>query len=239
MPQFFLARENIDNNRGLIKDSDYRHLINVRRIKTGDSLQCRDEEGNPYNGRVVEINENSIVLELQIEKIDSHQQVNLHLFMSLLKGKNFELSIQKAVEVGVSSITPIVSERTIPQIDQKVDKLLERWNRIALEAAKQSLRQSIPEVNRPMHFEESLGALKDKSCGICGHPNASMIEKGFFHKPYDDYYLLVGPEGGFSDNEISLAEKKGWHIFSFGTNHLRAETAAIVLPALIIHEVRK
>ncbi len=239
MPQFFLSKDSIDNNRGFIKGTDYHHLLSVRRIKKGDSLQCRDEKGTLFSGRVIDITEESIVLDLHVEKKNSNVQVALHLYMALLKGKNFDLALQKAVEVGVTSITPVISERTIPKIDQKAEKLLERWNRIALEASKQSLRETVAVVNGAEMFSDVLCALKDDQCGILGHPEASLVDRNFFLSLYDEYNLLVGPEGGFSKNEISLAEKRGWHILSFGTNHLRAETAAIVLPALILHEVRK
>ncbi len=235
MPQFFISSEKISNNNCIIDGEDYHHLKSVRRIKPGDEIIVTNEQHERMKVAVRLITESHIEAEILYEVKVEMPEKKLHLYISLLKGKNFDVAIQKAVEVGVTSITPIVTDRTIPKIDDKLIKKNTRWCKIVEEAAKQSLRPDIPEMKSVVSFEDIL----DMQSGvkILAHPHDSNQQQlRNVIQEQTELHLLIGPEGGFSKDEIDSAVAKGWQLFNFGFSALRAETAAAVLPALCIYE---
>ncbi len=240
MPRF-LVKSFIDRSTGVIEGHDYRHLTRVRRIKAGEWLDLRDGTGRSMKGRVRDIADDKILVEIALESgydVYKESAVEVVLCVSVLKGKKFDLVIQKAVEVGVSRILPVISERAIPVLDDKTDKKTERWNRIAEEASKQSMRRFAPVIEEPVAFDELVSSLQE-GARIIAHPDRSCRSFRDFltqtGRP-ERAAVLVGPEGGFSKKEIENAVKHGWVPLNFGFTALRSETAAVVLPAIIIYE---
>jgi len=249
VPQFFIKDSDIDDNRAVIKGDECHHLINVRRIRAGDVLDIRTDSGRRFKAEIIRISHSEILLnlpeEIQQEEIQTdHKIIDITLYMSLLKAGNFEFVIQKTVEVGVNKIIPVYTSRTIPELDKKSDKKNikkieekhNRWNKIALSAAKQCLRNNIPAVEHPLDFSD---AIKDHSSTIrlIAHPGSELELKKFFisnNRP-ESVSILIGPEGGFTNSELDSASEHGWHTVNFGHTNLRAETAAVIIPALIIY----
>lgn len=234
MPQYFIKSNEIEDNIYYIKGDDFHHLVNVRRINNSDSVILRDENGTAFVSEVLSITSESIKVKILETKESLNRSAKLHLYLSILKGKKFDLAIQKAVEVGVDKIVPIITERTVP--DLKGKSKLDRWEKIVFEASKQSMRTSLPEIVEYEKIEDCFAFAKGLK--ILGQPDG---EKKLYQvlRNFDEseiVSLFVGPEGGFSDREIEVAKKNGCEIVVFGENHLRAETAAIVLPALIQYE---
>jgi 16S rRNA (uracil1498-N3)-methyltransferase len=239
MPQFFIKASNIIGNKCIIEDEDCYHLQRVRRAKAGDLIDLRDEDGIIYKGRISSIDSKSIIVEI-IENVVSKSNetdLNLTLYISILKGKVFDLALQKAVEIGVNRIVPVVTERTIPVIDRSRNKKT-RWEKIAINASKQCMRNDIPVIGDMLTFTE---ALVNDSSGIkiIAHPD----KRGKDIKEYlsqknksETVSLLIGPEGGFTDKELKTARDNYWDQVVFGFTSLRAETASIVLPAILIYE---
>jgi 16S rRNA (uracil1498-N3)-methyltransferase len=239
MPQFFIKASYIINNNCIIKGEDFHHLKNVRRAKIGDVIDLRSDNGFVYKGRISEVNPDSVKAEITERVMEVRRETDLFLtmYISMLKGKTFEIALQKAVEVGVNKIVPVMTERTIPVVDKKVAKKT-RWQKIAENAAKQCLRKEIPVVEDISGFKEAV--INDASgIKIIAHTEETGKDlKEYLSNKKRNHYvsLMVGPEGGFSDREISFAAENGWDQIIFGFTDLRAETASIVLPAILIYE---
>lgn len=236
MPQFFIKDSDFDGKRGVIRGDDCHHLVNVRRIKNGDILRIRLGNGTGYRASVTGISSDEVMLEAFEMTAAETDPVQITLYIALLKGENFEFVLQKAVEVGVARIVPVISSRTVPDLTGKIEKKHQRWSKIVNGAAKQCLRSSIPYIDTPHYFD---GILKTDSSmmKLIAHPGADTELRDYLStsaKP-DSAGLLVGPEGGFSENEILSATGNGWTAVNFGTTHLRAETAAVILPSLLIY----
>ena len=228
MPQFFVNISDISEGVVKIRGRDFHHLVNVRRAVPGDEIFIRTADGKGYETCIQSIQSDHLSAVIKKELPCESGSTALRVFLCLLKGANFELALQKCVESGVSEITPVVSERTIPDIKGKVDRKNERWNKIASEAAKQCLRRDVPAVNFPVDFKTAVTGLGSE-VRILAHPGGATSLKTFLRGMSAPVSadLLIGPEGGFSMGEIKLAEETGWFIVSAGSTHLRGETATI------------
>jgi len=241
MPQFFISSSDISGNKCFIKGNDYHHLVEVRRVSVDDILKLRREDGILLSARIEKITESFIEAVILEQEDKNSKSVNLTLCLALLKGKKFDLVVQKAVELGVSSILPVYTERCIPVPGKGDRSKLDRWNRIALEAAKQCMREDIPVVKNICRFDE-LVTESGNSLKIIAHPGADKGMKNYLSEEIesglirDSVFLLVGPEGGFSPQELECAEKNSWQGLNFGFTQLRAETAAIALSSIIVYE---
>jgi len=236
LPQYFILSEDIKDNQCILSGDDFHHIIHVRRMQEGDSLSLRDDKGTFYTGKIANIQRDSLIVKFQNQKKISPQQIRLTLFVAFLKGKKFDFVVQKATEVGVSKIVPVYTERTVANIEKNSESKINRWAKIALEASKQCLRQNIPEINFPCSFKDAL-LLTDEKIKLIASLNENLNFKSFLDDNFSkEVALFIGPEGGFSKQEIELAEKNGWTALQLYGNQLRAETAAIVLPAIILYE---
>lgn len=235
VPQFFVTSSEIENNRCRIRGDDFRHLAAVRRVRPGDTIRLRDEKGTSYTALIDRIAGDHIEVEITGARGSEHAAVDITLCMCLLKGGNFDLVVEKSVEIGVSRIIPVVSERTVPRPADESAKV-RRWGRKAEEAAKQSLRELVPTVGRISTFGDVVGMNRD-DVRIIAHPGASVSLKEFLHdNSVGAVTLLVGPEGGFTPGEMESAAAAGWVAVDFGFSQLRAETAAAVLCGIIVYE---
>lgn len=237
LPQFFIDNSSIKDGEVLITGSDSHHLARVRRVRAGDRIMLRTSDGRGYMARVTGISAEGISASILDELRSDGTLPEITLYMALLKGGNFEFVIQKAVEIGVSRIVPVITERTVPDPGKMTGKKLERWDKIASEACKQCLRSSPALIEPPTSFKD---ALLEEIYGlkvIC-HPGADIQLKQTLGSSFERERIsvLIGPEGGFSERELSDAGKAGWIAANLGVTHLRAETAAIIIPSIIIYE---
>lgn len=237
MPQFFITSSDIRGGRYRISGEDFRHLATVRRARPGDTVRLRDETGTALSARIETIADTFIEVAIQGMLEAAHREnPELILCACILKGKNFDLVIEKAVEIGVSRIVPVVSERTIPHPADEEAKLV-RWNRKAGEAAKQSLRERIPAVEEIRRFRDAVTGFPDAT-RIIAHPGAGIsLKDALAGRAAGPVCILIGPEGGFSGGEIDQARDAGWAPMNFGASHMRAETAALVLCGIIMYEL--
>lgn len=237
MPQFFISAKQVQDGQCAIMGDDFHHLKNVRRVKLDDTLILRDDGGNSYLARITGIGADRIETIIEQKMIDRKAPVDITLCLCILKGKNFDLSVQKAVEVGVSHIIPVISERTVALPGNKEAAKIERWSKIVHGAAKQCMRSDVPEISRVRTFQEVL-EYPQAGGKVIAHPGSVMSLKQYRQEigEAQEVSLLVGPEGGFSVKEIEEAGRHGWQALEFGTTQLRAETAAIVIPAIILYE---
>ncbi len=237
LPQFFINRNSISDGKVLITGNDSRHLASVRRVRPGEHILLRSDDGKGYTAEILKISDEGITV-LIIDEIQQQIEIpDILLFMAILKGGNFEFVIQKAVEIGVNRIVPVVTERTIPDPDKINQKKLERWNKIASEAAKQCLRAIPAYVSSPVLFNDVVAQNIDGLKIIC-HPGAKIQLKASLEYEIEKsrISLFIGPEGGFSDKEITAAREAEWVVANLGASHLRAETAALIIPSIVIYE---
>ncbi|MFW5861653.1 MAG: RsmE family RNA methyltransferase [Spirochaetota bacterium] len=238
MPQFFIDERRIVDRQFNVQGDDLHHLLRVRRVKPGDMLQFRDGRGSLYEAEVSSVGNGAIQCTILSRSEPVESTFNLRLVVAVLKGKKFDMVIQKAVETGVSEIIPVTTERTIPELGDNVQKKTERWQRIALEASKQSLRQSMPVVQDVEPYGELVKRGYD-GCKIMAHADPKSNDLRAFLKetpPPSQVTIIIGPEGGFSGKEVEIARGFNWNVLHTGNSQFRSETAAIVIPAIILYE---
>ena len=210
-----------------------RHLRDVLRLKPGDEVYVFDGLGHEFRATVSNVRRDVAELRIEAEvepaKPESHLQLNLGV--ALLKGEKFDLVVQKATELGVTKITPLITRYADIHLRDASDatKRVTRWQRIALEAAKQSGRAFVPEISLPVALEKvdvaGIGVMFSERDGeaLESLQGTSAIT------------ALVGSEGGWADEEIETARARGFHVVTLGGRILRAETAAIAVTVLVQH----
>lgn len=212
-----------------------RHLRDVLRLKAGDEVYVFDGRGREFRCNIVNMSRHAaqLQIEAEVEPAKPESQLQLILCVALLKGEKFDLVVQKATELGVSKLTPLITRYADIHLRDESDaaKRVTRWQRIALEAAKQSGRAYVPEISAPVSFEtvavEGLGVMFSERGG---EALENLIGQAPTHVT-----ALVGSEGGWSDEEIESARARNFHVITLGGRILRAETAAITVTALLQH----
>ncbi len=222
-----------------LETDEARHLRDVLRLKTGDDVSVFDGEGKEFHGRVAESRRDSARLDI-VEEIDPQRPespLQLKLAVALLKGEKFDLVVQKTTELGVTQIIPVGTKLADVRLRDESDatKRVSRWQRIALEAAKQSGRARVPEIAAPVSFEH---LMNDRTLDV---PRLLFTEReggplaGVELAHPQSLTMLIGAEGGWTDAELERAKGSGWHLITLGGRVMRAETAAISITALLQH----
>ena len=208
-----------------------RHLREVLRLKPGDEVSVFDGAGKEFRARVAQARREFAELELdeEIEPARPESPLQLTLAVALLKGEKFDLVVQKATELGVTKIVPLITRYADIKLRDESDatKRVARWQRIALEAAKQSGRAVVPEVTLPNPFASVL-----KNPCLLFSENGGH---GLTQIDTDTVTAVIGSEGGWADEELDQARAGGAQIVTLGGRILRAETAAITVAALLQH----
>lgn len=232
MFNFFAKEEQIIKNGYVISGNDYNHIVNVLRMKTGDSFLV-SISGKSDLCVISEITDCDVICQIEEENYnDTSLPVEIYLFQGLPKAEKMELIIQKCVELGVEGIYPTVMEHCVVKLDDKKKaSKTERWQKIAESAAKQCKRSIIPKIYEPVSFKNAVDLLSEMDLFLVPYENEfgmeatknalSEIKKG------SKIGMLIGPEGGFSQKEIDFCTQNGGEIISLGKRILRTETAAI------------
>ena len=241
MPRFFVSPDAVKENEIEITGTDVNHIKNVLRMQAGESVEVCDGEGNDYSCVIKSLERDSVLLDIGDSYPSSTELENrIYLFQGLPKSDKMELIIQKAVELGVYEIIPTVTVRCIVKIDaKKEDKKIARWQQIAEAAAKQSGRGIIPKIKYPMSFKEALEYAKGIDTVLVPYEKAEGIESTraiLSEAKKGSVAVFIGPEGGFEEKEISLAEESGAKAVTLGKRILRTETAGLcILSVLMIN----
>ena len=223
----------------ILSADDSHYLSSVLRMREGESLDVVDGSGRVYIASVKDAAKNNFVLIIDGEQHGSHEPgVRVTLFQSVSKGERMDLTIQKAVELGVHKIVPVLSERCVVRLDGKKDKS-DRWQKIALEAARQSGRDIVTVVTEPVRFAD---AVKSSGAGLKIIPWEEA--KGITLKEVlvkrsgleNEISVFIGPEGGFTAAEADMARANGIIPVTLGPRILRTETAGPAVLAMIMYE---
>ncbi len=251
MSKFFVKTEQINNNDIVIIGDDVNHIINVLRMKTADEIQiCNQDTGDNYNAEIVNYSKNEVECKI-ISKINETTESNVHitLFQGIPKFEKMELIIQKNTEVGIKSIVPVIMERTVVKLDEKIaSKKLERWQKIAEIAAKQSMRDIIPQIGNitklkdidTTEFDAVLVAYENEEHNMLKTELQKLERKIKSNNSSEQQYniaIVIGPEGGISEKELVMLAEKNAKFVSLGKRILRTETAGVVMAGNIIYEL--
>jgi len=242
--RFHAPPEAFNENSVTLPLEEARHLRDVLRLKAGDEAFVFDGAGKEYLCAVAETGRGNhpALLEVREEVAAPHPEsrLNLTLALALLKGEKFDLVVQKATELGVHSIVPVATQRADLRDAQDALKRVARWQRLALEACKQSGRARVPVIESPSAFsslmESSSPASGEVRLMFAERMGQSLFELTNRPEPRPlSLTALVGPEGGWEDEEILQARQAGWAIVTLGGRTLRAETAGITAVVLLQH----
>ncbi len=203
----------------------------VLRLKNGDEVTVCDGDGTDYRCTVSDVASGQISLVVHAASpSQSEAKISCSVYMAFAKADKFEHVIQKATELGATELVCFPSSRCVSKPDEKsLKKKLERWQKIAASAAEQSRRGRIPEVLTVPSYEAALKRAAQAELAVCFYENEenltfrTVIEE----KPFSTASILTGPEGGFSDEEIELAQNTGLKICTLGSRILRCETAPL------------
>ena len=238
MFNFFTDSSKI-NQRFYLTGSDYNHVKNVLRMKKGEQFLV-SQGGVSHLCELEDYQNDSVVAKILEENYqDTSLPIEIYLFQGLPKADKLELIIQKTVELGVHSIIPVEMKRSIVKLDEKKkDGKTARWQAIAESASKQSKRTTIPTVETAISYSKVLEMAKDLDMLIVPYESKNGMQDTLDAlqsiKAGMKIGVLIGPEGGFEDSEISSAQEIGAKIISLGKRILRTETASITTVAMLM-----
>jgi len=233
MRRFFAPPEQISKDRVTLEEDETRHLRDVLRLRIGDTANVFDGGGAEYACSVTSIGKRSSELDV-IEPITPaapESPLDLTMAVAVLKGDKFDLVVQKLVELGANAIIPLITARTETDI-RGVSKRLTRWSRIALEATKQCGRARLTRILDARTFEDMLGRPPRAPTVLFAEREGRSFSE---LEPDAAITAVVGPEGGWDDDELNNARRSNIPIVTFGGRILRAETAAISIAAVLQH----
>ena len=225
----------ICDGKAFLSKEDEHHLLHVKRGRIGEEIEISDTSGNTYSGIISSLSPLEITL-VKLAEEERELPVELTLGFRLLKGDHNDLIVLKGSELGVHRFVPILNDRSIVKPKEKSDNRITRLQKIAIEGAKQCRRSFIPEVTPYASFSELLSYDADiKIIAYEGEKgsSSSLISACERMKKGDKVLALIGPEGGFSPEEVRLAKENGFLFVSLGKRILRAETAALYLASII------
>ncbi|MBI4678825.1 MAG: 16S rRNA (uracil(1498)-N(3))-methyltransferase [Elusimicrobia bacterium] len=259
MPQFFLPPDAVKDGKFHLKGPEAFHVSKVLRYREGDPLALFDGKGTRFEAVIGKIHPDGSVSGAiaSTTRETAESAARLNLYQGLLKASHWEWLLQKGTEIGVSSFVPVTTPRTVVLLreEERVRSKGDRWGKIVLAAAKQCGRADLPAVAEPVEFRDAIKS----SCaehpqggdrrltllaweGMAGATARRSVREALLEAEKGEERqgiavdLFVGPEGGFSEEEIELAESLGAVVFGLGRSTLRGETAAIAASSLILYE---
>lgn len=222
----------VDQTVRLEKDAS-NHLINVLRLKDEHPIVLFNGDGNEYSAEIKIVGKrNAEALVLSKLSISVESNLQIHLGQGISKGDRMDFVIQKAVELGVTEITPLITERCVVKLNQdRWDKKTQQWQKIAIGACEQCGRNVVPKIHTPLQLKDWMQQSTNQ-LRLTLNPTA---EKHMTQLPVtkDGVRLLIGPEGGLSDSEVYQTQEQGFFDVALGPRVLRTETAALATLAIL------
>ena len=229
MAKFFVDKESVNDDNIIITGSDVSHIKKVLRMREGDSLTISDKAGMDYECEITSIGQDEVVCAILSKKAcETEPEVFVTLYQCIPKSGKMDSIIQKAVELGVGRIVPVLSKRCVAKAEKT-----ERWQKISSEAVKQCKRGVIPEVAPAMTFAEAVKEFCQNEVALFPYEEAKdgaiNVQKGV-----KTVGIMIGPEGGFDKTEVEMAEKLGAKIVTLGKRILRTETAGSTVLSIVM-----
>jgi 16S rRNA (uracil1498-N3)-methyltransferase len=237
MTRIFLPPEQLTSDEIIITGNNARHLTLVLRVQPGDSIAILDGLGKRYICKVLAVHKKEVsALKIKEESFSAESPISITLVQGLSKGDRMEFAIQKSAELGVKKIIPVITERSQLRTTDKIS----RWNKISLSASQQSGRELVPEISDAVDLKTFLNNLPpegDKLILYESHEKRNLKRVLSSIKDSKEITLLIGPEGGFSKEEVKSAVENGFIEVSLGPRILRTETAPITAISIIQYEL--
>ncbi|MBN1509705.1 MAG: 16S rRNA (uracil(1498)-N(3))-methyltransferase [Sedimentisphaerales bacterium] len=240
--RFFVSASDIEGDRVRLSPEQSHQVCHVLRLKPGDTIIALDNSGAEYDVTLTTVRRTEVVGQVtSSHRAHGEPAAEVTLFQSLLTREKFEWVLQKGAELGVAQFVPVLTERSLVRTRSIEDNKLDRWQRILREAAEQSHRGRIPELEPIVTFENATSRLRDFERSLIAAPSDEMVAlpdalQGITRSPAS-VAVIIGPEGGFTEEEVTLACEKGAVRVGLGPRILRTETAAIVACALTLYEL--
>ncbi|MEZ5535796.1 MAG: 16S rRNA (uracil(1498)-N(3))-methyltransferase [Thiolinea sp.] len=240
IPRFYFAGDLQTGQTPELPAELFRHAIQVLRLKTGEPVILFNGNGGEFLAELDEVSKRRATANiLSFDPVNRESALSLTLVQSIIKPDKMDLAIQKSVELGVTAIRPMISQRSVVRMGRdKLDKKISHWQAVALSACEQSGRTGLPELLPPLGFNEWLEQpLAEDGLRIMlmpgDYPRIHTLRDTLTADQRPHIQLMIGPEGGFTDDEVALCIKNGVFMVSLGPRILRAETAAISVIALL------
>ncbi len=240
MSRFYVPQPQIEKGMLKIEGNEVKHIRKVLRLKAGDEIMVFDGLGNEYAGTIVEEGPSSVMIKIEnifSSKRDSFLEVTLA--QSLLKGEKMDYLIQKATELGVKEIIPFFSSRSVPLLEKSGRlKRHHRWGKISIEASKQCGRGVVPKIEPLQDYSEMLQIASPGSLRLILWEREGVRLKEVLERSKEKtrIFFIIGPEGGFSQEEVEEAKREGFIPVTLGRRILRAETASLCLLSILQYE---
>ena len=225
--------DRIAGNRAWLTGSNAEHLARVLRAKPGQQFDIA-AAGLLRTGTVISISPDEVEFELG-EPLSSPPLPQISVFLSIFKFDRMEWAIEKLTELGVATIFPLVARRTEAHLAKAAEKRVERWRKIANEAAQQARRLEPPQIASPASLKNAIRSVEGARI-VLSEVEESVSLKLALHEARPPISVALGPEGGWTSEELLLFQESGWKAASLGNTILRAETAAIVAVAVVMAE---
>ena len=247
MHRFYISPDNWDSQALALTGAEAHHARNVLRVRTGEKVVLFNGQGREITAEIIDLGGEEIRLRKLHEAETPPLQCRIVLGQAIPKGKNMDLIVQKAVEIGAAEIAPIISDRTVVQVDsESAAQKQTKWQQIAIEAAKQCGQNWLPRVHIPRKLGEFFSALEASfDLRLIGslQPDAQHLKKILTNYSSDhgdrprSVMMLVGPEGDFTPAELALARRHGCQPITLGPIILRVETAALYCLSVLSYEL--
>ena len=240
MRRFFIDKDTVSSTVPTLTGPDVRHIRTVLHLKAGDEIFLFDGQGSEYRARIADSTSRAIRL-LILDKYSaiSESRLEIEIAQSLLKARNMDRIVRQLTELGVVAFLPFMSERSVPRPEpSRLAGRKQRWKTIARESLKQCGRSRTPHIGSLVSFEELVTARRSHNLKVIFHNHQSGVEStSCLAKMLDvrSVLALVGPEGGFTDDEVELALQHGFVCVCLGPRTLKSDTAAIIIAAILQH----
>ncbi len=238
MHRFFVAPGDLGKDKIIVTGPDVKHITRVLRLGPGEVIELLDGSGMAARARIEAIDRDTIICSrLEVYEPPGEPPVRVTLLQGLPKGEKMELIIQKATELGISEIIPVACRRSVVQLTgEKAGARRERWQRVAMEAAKQCRRPLVPVVRAPENFAAAIASIPGGALFLLpweDEHTRSLKEILAGDSPLE-VFIFIGPEGGFDPEEVEQAVRRGAVTVSLGPRILRTETAGLACLAAVM-----
>jgi 16S rRNA (uracil1498-N3)-methyltransferase len=223
-------------SRQTIEGDAANHITRVLRLERGDSLTVFDGHGGEYPARIEEFRKGAVIVALgEVSATDRESPLSLTLAQGVSRGERMDWVVQKATELGVTRIVPVLTERTVVKLDSKQsERKLAHWQGIAVAACEQSGRARIPNIAAPLALHDFLRGIDSQSTRLLLSPTGTQRVNAL-KASKEGIVVLIGPEGGLAESEQRAALDAGFIAVSLGPRVLRTETAAVAALTLLQH----
>ncbi len=238
MANFYIMKEDIQENIAIIKGEEAQHISRVLRMKKGDSVTLCDGDGMFYDAILTNFSDKIVTAEILASYTASTEPtVQLTVFQGVPKNPKLETIIQKLTEIGAVRLVPMDTKRAVAKLDKSAK--VERLRKIAQEAAKQSKRGIVPEVTDSVPFKKAVEMAAQADLALIPYEEETVasLKSALRGKTPKTVSVMIGPEGGFDESEIRMAKEAGIQSVTLGKRILRTETAPLTVASIVLYEL--